>query len=272
MKKPISDPGKRYFRYQEDRQPVVERTPEQKKIFDEYFVIENEAFGKTPLLIVGLVLLVVGVILALAGMKTAALIVTGCIAAVIGVICVICYFKYKTYKPKTVMTDAEYEAFVKKKIEELDVPKLGMERLGLDPDEVREVRPIVLKDKVIVPTSLEVYDSEKGVIHSSTQWVAVLYFTDDQLLAYKLQFDMCCSKRDEWMSEFFYSDICDVSTKSERNILEMGDDKKNKIEYGTTSVDIISTNSRIGFVFDSDNPATASVQAMKQKIKERKRA
>ncbi len=83
---------------------------------------------------------------------------------------------------------------------------------------------------------------------------------------------MCCNKRDEWTSEFFYNDICDVSTKSERNILALGKDDKNKIEYGTTAVDIISTNSQIGFVFDSNNPAAASVHAMKQKIKERKQA
>ena len=271
-KRPILDPAKRYFRYQEDRQPVIERTPGQKKIFDEYFVIENEAYGKMPLLIAGLILLVVGIILALAGMKTIALIISGCVAAVVGIVLLNLYRKHKTYKPKMVMTDMEFETLVKKKVEELNVPKLGMERLGLDPDEVREIAPITLRDKAITDTSLTVYDSIEGVIHSSTQWVAVLYFTDHQLLTYKLQFDMCCNKRDEWTSEFFYNDICDFSTKSERNILALGKDDKNKIEYGTTAVDIISTNSQIGFVFDSNNPAAASVHAMKQKIKERKQA
>ena len=259
--------AKRYYRFQEDRQVVIGRNEEQKKIFDEYFVIENVATGKTPLLVAGLILLVIGIILAAVGANTAGLLVGGILAAVVGIILLIVYKTNKTYKPKAVMTDEEYEQLVSEKIAGMDVPKMGMERLGLDADQIREIRPIVLRDKVITDTSLEVYNRENGSLHSSTQYVVVLYFTDEQLLAYKLQFDMCCNLRDEWTSEFFYRDICDISSRMEKNILTVGD---LKFEYSSTEVEIVSTNSRIGFVLGANNPAAASVQAMKQKIRERK--
>ena len=142
-----------------------------------------------------------------------------------------------------------------------------MDRLGLDPDQVKEIRPIVIRDKVINKTSLTVSSEKDRSIHSSTQHVTYLYFTDEQLFVYKIQFDMCCNMQDEWASEFFYKDICDVSSYTSRNVLKVGNFE---YEYSTVAFNIIASNSQIGFELNGANENVGSIQAMKQKIREKK--
>ena len=122
-------------------------------------------------------------------------------------------------------------------------------------------------DKVIKNTSLTVRNKNNNSLHSSTQHVTYLYFTDEQLFVYKIQFDMCCNMQEEWASEFFYKDICDVSSYTRKNVLKAEDFE---FEYSTVSFEIIATNSKIGFDLDGDNENVDSIQAMKQKIRDKK--
>ena len=160
-----------------------------------------------------------------------------------------------------------YEQFVKNKIKEMNVEQKGLLHLGLDIDQVREIRPLVFTDYEVTDKSLVAYDSDKKKIHSSTQTVMLVYFTDEQLFVYKIQFDMCCNKQEEWTSEFFYADICDVSTYINKNVLDLG---VNSIEYSTLKVNILATNSDISISMENDKTHYASIQAMRQKVRERK--
>lgn len=276
-----------YYRYQEDNQIVVKRTEEQQRIVDEYFVVKNiktttcDSSLKKKAKLFGTIsscLLILGVIVAVGGfiVEIPALGVLGIAAAIGGIVCkIISNQTMKNFEesikvtvaPRKLMTDAEFEALVDKKIESMDIAQLGLDRLGLDSDQVKEIRPIVLRDKVINNRSFTVRNKENRSVHSSTQYVTYLYFTDEQLFVYKIQFDMCCNMQEEWTSEFFYKDICDVSSYTSRNILTIGDIK---FEYSTVSFNIIASNSQIGFEIDGDNENVGSIQAMKQKIREKK--
>jgi len=169
--------------------------------------------------------------------------------------------------PKKLMTDEEYEKLVDKKIQDMNIEQLGLEKLGLDPDQVKEIRPIVLRDKSLTKHSFRVYSEKGRSVHSSTQYVTYLYFTDDQLFVYKIQFDMCCNMQDEWAHEFFYKDICDIQSYTYKNILKFD---SFSYEYSTVSFNIVSSNSKIGFEIDGANENVGSIQAMKQKIREKK--
>ncbi len=268
---PETNVGINYYRYQPDNQIVIQRSPEQQRIFDEYFVIKNNVIKKTPILAISVLALLLGIIfIAVSIVKDiTALLVIGIIAIVASIILFIVYKKTITIFPKKIMTDAEYEALVNKKIDSLNVVKLGLAKLNLTAEQVQDIQPIILKDKVITETSLTVYNPKDKSLHSSTQSVFILYFTNEQLLVYKIQFDMCCNLQNEWTSEFFYKDICDLSTRCENNVLVFNNDK---IEYSTLAVDIISSNSQIGFVMDKAKMDNESVQAMRQKLRDKKYA
>ena len=276
-----------YYRYQDDDQIVIKRTDEQQRIFEEYFVVRNiktttceSALKKKAktLKTVSNFLLWPGIILGAIGFigdKTA-LGVIGVLAVIAAIVCkIVSSQTMKKFEasikvsvaPKKLMTDAEFEQLVDAKIEAMNIAQLGLDKLGLDPDQVKEIHPIVLRDKVINKTSLTVRNKEDHSVHSSTQHVTYLYFTDEQLFVYKIQFDMCCNMQDEWASEFFYKDICDVSSYTSRNVLKVDDFE---FEYSTVSFNIIASNSQIGFDLDGDNENVGSIQAMKQKIREKK--
>lgn len=285
-----------WYRTQAVTQPVVKRTDEQQQIIDEYFIIRNykttsckseykRKQKKTS--VIAKILLAIGGVIAIISFVNAGSsfelaikdtwFIIGLIGLAVGAICLLVAMIYKkkfeasikhTIAPKKVMTDSEYEALVNKKIESMNIEQLGLEKLGLDPDQVKEIRPIILRDKVINKDySFTVRNSVDYSLHSSTQHVTYLYFTDEQLFVYKVQFDMCCNIQDEYTSEFFYKDICDVSSHTSRNILKYED---YQFEYSTVTLDIIATNSEIGFVLDGDNENVGSIQAMKQKIREKK--
>lgn len=269
-----------YYRYQEDNQVVIKRTEEQQRIFEEYFVVRKykdvtlKKKAKT-LKTVSNWLLWPGIILGVIGFATGKTVlgVMGVVLVVAAIICkIICNKMMAEYNaskgsPKKLMTDAEFEKLVEDKIASMDIAKISLEKLGLDPDQVKEIHPIILRDKVIDDHSLTVRNRDNNSVHSSTQHVTYLYFTDEQLFVYKIQFDMCCNMQDEWASEFFYKDICDVSSYTSRNILK---GQGFEFEYSTVSFNIIASNSQIGFDLNGDNENVGSIQAMKQKIRERK--
>ncbi len=278
---------KGHYRYQNDNQVVIKRNEEQQRIKDEYFVVKNietttcdSSLKKKAkkikaasgaMLWIGIILGAIGII----GDKTA-LLVIGIISVIASIVCKIVNSKLLkkfqesikvTVAPKKLMTDAEYEELVAKRIEAMNIGQVSLDKLGLDPDQVKEIQPIILKDKVIKDHSFRVKNKENGSLHSSTQHVTYLYFTDEQLFVYKIVFDMCCNMQEEWASEFFYKDICDVSSYTTKNVLAIDDFK---FEYSTVSFEIIASNSKIGFDVDGDNENVGSIQAMKQKIRERK--
>lgn len=283
---------KGYYRYQNDNQVVIKRNEEQQRIKDEYFVVKNIETttcdsllkkkakkikaASSAMLWIGIILGAIGII----GDKTALLVigilVIGIMSVVASIVCRIVNSKLLkkfqdsikvTVAPKKLMTDAEYEELVAKRIEAMNIGQVSLDKLGLDPDQVKEIQPIILKDKVIKDHSFRVKNKENGSLHSSTQHVTYLYFTDEQLFVYKIVFDMCCNMQEEWASEFFYKDICDVSSYTTKNVLAIDDFK---FEYSTVSFEIIASNSKIGFDIDGDNENVGSIQAMKQKIRERK--
>ncbi len=284
-----------YYRKQKRKQHYTTRNDEQKRIFEEYFEVKNyktttanvSAYKKQiGCIIAGVLVWVMGLSILLAGVEKAVVdgdpnvVAVGAILLLVGSVLWICaaVFSAKFKKsikesigPKKLLSDEEYEALVTQKIEALNLGERGIERLGLDSDQVREVRPIVVRNKVAdADYSLVVYSEKDGnySVHTSSQQITYLYFADEQLFMYKFQFDMCCNKEDEWMCEIFYDDVCDISTHTYKNTIAI--DEKELFEYGMMHFDVISTNSRIEVRVDLNEDDVASMMGMRQKIRDRR--
>ncbi len=278
-----------FYRYQDDDQIVIQRTAEQQKIFDEYFVVANirttdcKPALKITATILYIVAIVFWVLTPLIGVLGTLLFhsinllwcilsaVIACVCCITGLVLKFLFVKSirMETKPRALMTDAEYEDLVNAKIESMVLDQRSLVCLGLNAEQVAGIQPIVLRDKVVNDPSLTVYDRERHVYHSSTQYVTYLYFTAQQLYVYKVEFDMCCNMQDEWTSEFFYQDICDISSHTSRNVLKLDEDDVG-FEYTTTEFQIIASNASIGFEMDGNNEKIGTVLSMKQKIRERK--
>ncbi len=268
---------------------VIDRDEEQQRIFENYFhVLNYRTTTCNPLLkamadlfmvlfLGGLISGLVGFIFGLINEETFGIVlgVIFLIAAVVFIILKISFQKKfeqtikSTIAPKDLISHEEYEELVAKKVASLNLPSLSLDKLGVDDSQVGEVRPIILRDKSHTDISMTVFNRDDHSIHSSTQHVTVIYFTNDQLFVYKIRFDMCCNVQTEWTSEFFYQDICDISTKTDTNVLVLEDIK---VEYSTVSFDIIASNSSIGFEMVGSDENLASIRGMQQKIRDKKNA
>ena len=178
---------KGYYRYQNDNQVVIKRNEEQQRIKDEYFVVKNIETttcdsllkkkakkikaASSAMLWIGIILGAIGII-GIIGDKTA-LLVIGIISVVASIVCRIVNSKLLkkfqdsikvTVAPKKLMTDAEYEELVAKRIEAMNIGQVSLDKLGLDPDQVKEIQPIILKDKVIKDHSFRVKNKERKKI------------------------------------------------------------------------------------------------------------
>lgn len=259
-----------YSRLCADNQRTTKRNEFQQNLVNKYFIVKNIDIKAKPLMICGLVAVIVGAVLVILYFPTTflPLLVTGSIIIVAGAIMLELY-KYGAHKepPPDMISHADYEKIVDSAIERMNIKELAMERLGLDEEQCKEIEPIVFRDRVLDNTSLTAVDPETGKIHSSTQSVTLIFFTDEQVFVYKQQFDMCCNRKEEWTSEFFYIDICDLSTYNKTNTYNF---ESSALEYNELVVSLVATNSEISFCMDGDQARMESIQAMRQKIRERK--
>ena len=215
--------NKNYFRYQPDKQKVSVRSADQLRIVNEYFIIKNKTEVKKngAYLSLGVFLLIAFGIAMIVGIWQSSTGVTsaGAIGLVVGVVLLIIYkatMRVTTY-PGQVMTDKQYDALVKKRIDALDLVSLAFTRLGITESDIVD-EPIVTFTYVRDKASLVNYTYEAHKFRTSTVCASVILRTKAKLYVYKRQFDMCCNDMTERAAELCYDDICDVSVNTERAV------------------------------------------------------
>lgn len=291
-----------YYRFQKDVQTnnYIKRNEEQKKLFDEYFVVPNYTTIKCNLTYKKLsklfrVLAIVfaaifvfnvfsvvfsGIIRIGSNFFTIFSFIIFVASLIANKIFVNKFYDTVIYEdaPEKLLSDEEYEQIVKEKIANLNVVTNGLNKFGLDSSQIEEIKPIVIEDRIILNKSLLVYNYESNKLNSSTQCVTVIYLMDTHLLAYKLQFDMCSNYVEEFTSEIFYNDICDINTFISHNSYETikNDNKEHTtkkviIEENSVTCNIITTNFKFSFVINGDDEEKlSSMYAMIQKIRDKK--
>ncbi|WP_409969080.1 hypothetical protein RFF05_03755 [Bengtsoniella intestinalis] len=164
------------------------------------------------------------------------------------------------------MTSDEYLALVAKKKDSMNFRSIAINKIGLDEDEINEIPPVKFEGFVFKNAYSKSLPS--GNYISSSYQVAWLFFSSTQVYIYRHTFNMDDSKKNESTDEFFYKDVTSFSTSTQtetsRNVAGQS------IEVPTNKFCMVVPGDKLYVSMDGVEDAESIVQAMKQKLREKK--
>ena len=182
---------------------------------------------------------------------------------------VIEYFCKEGCMTKT-MDDSEYMSMVRAKRDSLNLRKKALDKIGLDEDEVSEIPPASFEGFVFKNAYAKKNASGHWV--SSAYQVAWLFFSSTQIYIYRYTFNMDEDKKTESTDEFFYKDVTSFSTASESETANSMSKQNSveKIEVESNKFKMVVPGDQIFVSMDGVEDSEAIIQAMKQKLREKK--
>lgn len=176
-----------------------------------------------------------------------------------------------------IMKDDEYLQIVRNKRDSLKLREKALVKIGLDEDQVKEIPPVCLQGFRFDRAWAKKTAANRWV--SSSYEVAWIFFSSTQLYLYSMRFNLDEEKKSESTQEFFYKDVTALTTMT-RNYSSTDEEGKervktfgdNKIELETTLFQITVPGEKLTVAMDADEvpDREAVVQAMKQKLREKK--
>lgn len=164
------------------------------------------------------------------------------------------------------ITDEEYSQMVIAKRDSLNLRAKALGKIGLDEEEVSEIPPAVFEGYVFKNAFAKRRADGKWV--SSAYQVAWLFFSSTQIYVYRYTFNMDEDKKQESTDEFFYKDVTSFSTSTETETAHgLGDDK---FEVETNKFKMVVPGDKIFVSMDGVDNSEDIIQAMKQKLREKK--
>lgn len=164
------------------------------------------------------------------------------------------------------MSDDEYSQMVIRKRDSLNLRQKALNKIGLDEDEVSEIPPAVFEGYVFKNAFAKKRANGNWV--SSAYQVAWLFFSSTQIYVYRYTFNMDEDKKTESTDEFFYKDVTSFSTSSETETAHgLGD---SKFEVETNKFKMVVPGDKIFVSMDGVSDSESIIQAMKQKLREKK--
>lgn len=164
------------------------------------------------------------------------------------------------------MSDAEYDAFIGKSVPSLK--QRGMDKIGLDEDQLKEIEPVHFEGYVFDKDSY-VKKGEDGLWRSSKYEVAWLFFSDTQVYLYKKTMSFDEKKDKERTEEYFYKDITNFSTVSESKEVER---EGEKFQVDTTEFKLVVPGDSFFCAMEQNDYTESAIQGMKAKLREKKQA
>ncbi len=196
-------------------------------------------------------------------------------------------FEYLTEEPhgcfKRWMTDEEFVKLIDAKLEALKLKDKALSKIGLDIEEVNEIAPVnfvdfVLEDAYVKKTEFGDYVSN----YIQSTW---LFFSSTQVYLYTYTLWLDRDKKKEDTLEYFYKDITAMSTSSKesrtKSVLSykkggcLGGKKvslANTEIIETTKFQLTVPGDKLWISMKGSEQNEACVQAMKQKLREKKNA
>ena len=167
------------------------------------------------------------------------------------------------------MKDDEYLKLVYKKRDSLNLREKALSKIGLDEDELKEIPPTCIEGFVYQKAWSK--QQANGNWVSTTYEIAWLFFNATQIYLYKTSFWTDESKKTESTYEIFYKDVTSVTTKT------LYEESKNKT--GSENLEVEShkfamsvPGDNIFVAMSGDDSSEATIQALKQKVREVKNA
>lgn len=164
------------------------------------------------------------------------------------------------------ISDDEYSSMVIRKRDSLNLRQKALSKIGLDEEEVSEIPPAVFEGYVFKNAFAKRRADGNWV--SSAYQVAWLFFSSTQIYIYRYTFNMDDNGKNEGTDEFFYKDVTSFSTSSETEVAHgLGDEK---FEVETNKFKMVVPGDKIFVSMDGVSNSEEIIQAMKQKLREKK--
>lgn len=175
------------------------------------------------------------------------------------------YFCKEGCMTKTI-TDEEYLQMVRAKRDAMNFKKKALDKIGLDEEEVSEIPPAMFEGFVYKNAYAKQNASGKWV--SSAYQVSWVFFSSTQVYLYSYTFNMDEDKKNERTDEFFYKDVTSFSTLSESDTAHgLGG---NTFEVTSEQFAMVVPGDKLFLAMGDITDADAIIQAMKQKLREKK--
>jgi len=176
------------------------------------------------------------------------------------------------------LKDADFDAMLNAKLSSIDFKQRALDKIGLDISQVSEIEPVRLNGFVFDSGDDLPYRYGKDRIwRSAIYHVTWLFFSDEQLYAYKYKFRMDSDSVIENVQEYFYKDITAISTtrEVEERIFAKSAGCIGKTTYERENVEwdafhIYVPNGDFYCTAKSTDYTKNAIQGMKAKIREKK--
>lgn len=176
------------------------------------------------------------------------------------------------------LKDADFDAMLNAKLSSIDFKQRALTKIGLDLSQVSEIEPVRLNGYVFnSDVELPYRYGKDNAWRSSTYHVTWLFFSDEQLYAYKYVFRMDSDSVIENIQEYFYKDITAISTtrEVEEKIFAKAAGCIGKVNYIRENVEwdafhIYVPNGDFYCTAKSTDYTRNAIQGMKAKIREKK--
>ena len=180
----------------------------------------------------------------------------------------------------TRMKDEEYEQMVMSKLNSLNLKQKALGKIGLDEDQVKEIAPVFINGYNFYDDEALVRIGNDDRVRSSKYDGAWLLFSDSHVYVYIYTLDMASDGKRETTEEYYYKDVTNLSTTSEskeviklsllKTLLGIGSDTKMVHNYDTFTITVPGDKFRCSMTAMEKTTAERSVNAMKQKLREKK--
>lgn len=180
----------------------------------------------------------------------------------------------------------EFDQKLNEKINSLNIKQKALKRLNLDETQVgmseKERKILEEKGQKVNANGLPApvqfrgvnYDNgwrrHDGKYRTGNNYYTYIFFTDEQVLVYTVEFNMFNDEITEKTREYFYQDITNFSTEEETKEVENKDTTKNeKVKYETFKI-IVPGDSYVVSISTYNDETEQNIQAMKQLLRNKK--
>ena len=166
-----------------------------------------------------------------------------------------------------IMSDDAYDKLVKGRRDSLNLRTRALEKIGLDEDQVREIAPAYFEGYVFEKAWAK--KTQSGIWVSSCYQVSWVFFGDDQIYLFIHTFHMDEDKKSERTDEFFYKDVTSFSTTTDNEKIKTLGDAQTEVESRRFAM--VVPGDKLFMSMDGCPDAEQTIQAMKQKLREKKK-
>lgn len=175
------------------------------------------------------------------------------------------------------LTDEEYDAMLRAKLNSMDIRAKALNKIGLDESQVNEIEPVHFEGYLFDDKKAYALMGKDRLWRSSAYQVTWLFFSDSQVYVYQYTFHMDEDGKKESTEEYFYKDITNFSTSSESVEKEVVDKVSctGKTTYSRRSVDtdrfaLVVPGDKFLCSMEKTEYTERAIQGMKAKLREKK--